>query len=80
MATGMLLLPDPLSGQSQGTKCVPVHTFSFISFCVKDHEFSPVLIQHCSFYSNFLPFCIFFFFFVFLGPRAWHMEVPRLGV
>ena len=22
----------------------------------------------------------FFFFFVFLGPHLWHMEVPRLGV
>ena len=22
----------------------------------------------------------FFFFLVFLGPRVWHMEVPRLGV
>ena len=22
----------------------------------------------------------FFFFFVFLGPLLWHMEVPRLGV
>ena len=21
-----------------------------------------------------------FFFFVFLGPHLWHMEVPRLGV
>ena len=21
-----------------------------------------------------------FFFFVFLGPHPWHMEVPRLGV
>jgi len=21
-----------------------------------------------------------FFFFVFLGPHSWHMEVPRLGV
>ena len=23
---------------------------------------------------------VFFFFFVFLGPHPWHMEVPRLGV
>ena len=23
---------------------------------------------------------LFFFFLVFLGPHAWHMEVPRLGV
>ena len=22
----------------------------------------------------------FFGFFVFLGPRPWHMDVPRLGV
>ena len=22
----------------------------------------------------------FFFFFVFLGPHLWHMEIPRLGV
>jgi len=22
----------------------------------------------------------FFFFFVFLGPHPWHMEVPRIGV
>ena len=35
-----------------------------------------------------LPFCfclfvlglVGFFFFVFLGPHLWHMEVPRLGV
>ena len=25
------------------------------------------------------PFSLFFFL-VFLGPRPWHMEVPRLGV
>ena len=23
---------------------------------------------------------IFLYFFVFLGPHSWHMEVPRLGV
>ena len=23
---------------------------------------------------------LFFYFFVFLGPHLWHMEVPRLGV
>ena len=23
---------------------------------------------------------LFFWSFVFLGPRLWHMEVPRLGV
>ena len=23
---------------------------------------------------------LFFFFFDFLGPHMWHMEVPRLGV
>ena len=25
-------------------------------------------------------FCFLFFFFLFLGPHLWHMEVPRLGV
>ena len=25
-------------------------------------------------------FSFLFFFFGFLGPHAWHMEVPRLGV
>ena len=25
------------------------------------------------------PLPTFFFFFVFLGPHLWHMEVPRLG-
>ena len=27
-------------------------------------------------------FLLFFFFFclIFLGPRLWHMEVPRLGI
>ena len=28
----------------------------------------------------FVCFVSFFFFFVFLGPNPWHMEVPRLGV
>ena len=35
------------------------------------------------FYMNFYvkqPNKFFFFFFVFLGPHLWHMEVPRLGV
>ena len=27
-----------------------------------------------------LGFCFVFVFFCFLGPRLWHMEVPRLGV
>ena len=28
-----------------------------------------------------LHFCLFlFFFFLFLGPHPWHMEVPELGV
>ena len=25
-------------------------------------------------------FILFYFIYVFLGPHAWHMEVPRLGV
>ena len=24
--------------------------------------------------------CLFVFFFCFLGPHLWHMEVPKLGV
>ena len=34
-------------------------------------------------FSRFLKenyFIPFFFFFYFLGPHSWHMEVPRLGV
>ena len=27
-----------------------------------------------------MPNKCYFFFFVFLGPHPWHMEVPRLGV
>ena len=23
---------------------------------------------------------VYFYFFVFLGPHLWHMEVPRLGI
>ena len=30
--------------------------------------------------ESFLFICLFFFFFVFLGPHPKHMEVPRLGV
>lgn len=41
-----------------GDVCVYIHTFTFISVCIKDHEFVLIVIQHYSFHSNFLPFCI----------------------
>lgn len=39
-----------------GNVCVYIHTFIFISVCIKDHEFVLIVIQHYSFHSNFLPF------------------------
>ena len=45
--------------------------------CIKDSSISN------SFFSTLLLLCYppaLFFFFCFLGPHPWHMEVPRLGV
>ena len=38
------------------------------------------LRSHTKLYSQLSNFCKFFFFFLFLGPHVWHIEVPRLGV
>ena len=34
----------------------------------------------CHIQSVFLPFIIYLFIYLFLGPQVWHMEVPRLGL
>ena len=36
--------------------------------------------QNGSLGQIFVYFLLLFYFFVFLGPHLWHMEVPRLGV
>ena len=60
------------------------YSFIFILF-YNDFYFSIIVGLHCSvnflLYSNVTQLHIHvYLFFFFLGPRPWHMKVPRLGV
>ena len=49
--------------------------FDILSFCISS-------FVRCLFmpFAHFVIRCFNFFFFCFLGPHSWHMEVTRLGV
>ena len=57
-----------------GSLCFPLQPATFLA--------SAFFLLHLSAFplSAFSAPLLFFFFFCFLEPHLWHMEVPRLGV
>ena len=68
-----------LRSLTHGTGTMLKSAFLKVQFQIRDKTVRLMEFDDCQF-SNHISFFFLFLPFVFLGPRLWHMEVPRLGV